>query len=79
MGDCQSLFRGVFNYSRSPEILYRYAYSSRQAWFRMTFGLAEKHEVTPCCVRHRFPWIDGGKGNNYEIAVELEVKENDEN
>jgi len=72
------LYRGVFNYSREVETVYRMAGSPQQAWFVMTEALSRKHDVNPELVRSRFPLSEEGghvKGPNYEIGLELEMKE----
>jgi len=73
----KNVYRGVFNYSRSVETMYRRAATPRQAWFVMTEALAKKHEVTGGLVRGRFPWEDGGRGLNYQIDLEMEMSEHD--
>ncbi len=66
-----NLYRGCFNYARSVEVLYRHAATERQAWFRMCQALAKKHDVLPHAVMSLF---DGSR-QNYEINVEMEIKE----
>ena len=69
----KSLFRGVFNYSREVEILYRYASTERQAWLVMCKALAKKHDVNLSYVMGLFD----GHSKNYEITIEVEVRECD--
>ncbi len=69
----KSLWRGVFNYSHEVEILYRYASSKRQAWLVMCRYLSKKHDVSPAAVMGLFD----GSQNNFEITVEMEVRECD--
>lgn len=70
-----NLYKGLFNYSRGLERLYRPANSPKHAWVLMTIGLAEMHGVEARHVRNKFPWVKDGRAKNYEITVEMEVKE----
>ena len=72
-GKMKQLFRGCFNYSREVHILYRYAYTKRQAWKVMCDALADKHGVKP---RYVYGLFDG-QLPNFEITIELEVRENE--
>jgi len=68
----KQLFRGAFNYQRSMEpILYRYAYTERQAWKVMCDAIAKRNDVPKAYVYGIF---DGSKPN-FEITIEMEVKE----
>lgn len=69
----KQLFRGAFNYARSMEpIIYRHAYTKKQAWKIMCDEIAKRNGVPRSYVYGIF---DGSKPN-YEITVEMEVKEN---
>jgi len=67
----KKLWRGCFNYSRSVEVLYAYAYSKEQARVIMCRRIADKHDVHPSNTLRLF---DGSK-ENFEITIELDVKE----
>ena len=67
----KNLYRGCFNYASNVEILYRYAYSERQAWYRMCDDLAKKHGVCTPVVTGLF---SGGR-DNYSITIEMEMRE----
>ncbi len=69
----KSLWRGVFNYNRDVEILYAYAASKKQAWLVMCKRMAKKQGVIPSIVMNYF---DGSRPN-YEITIEMEVKEDE--
>jgi hypothetical protein len=69
----KNLFRGAFNYRQSARIEYTYANSCKQAWLIICRRLAKKDGVDPRMVMGLF---DGSR-NNYEITVEMEVREND--
>jgi len=74
----KSLFRGIFNYQRSVhKPIYRYTYSAYQAWMLMTRTIAKEQGVDERMVRNYFPWVEGGKSQNYEITIETEFKEDD--
>jgi hypothetical protein len=61
----KTLYRGAFNYAHNVEILYRYAYTERQAWYRMCDDLARKHGVCTQVVTGLFD----GTHDNYRIEV----------
>lgn len=67
------LYRGAFNFHRQAIIEYSWASSQRQAWLRMCRRIAKKDGVSAGTVMSLF---DGSK-NNYEITIEMEVKEVD--
>jgi hypothetical protein len=68
----KQLWRGAFNYQRSMEpIMYRYAYTKRQAWKVMCDEIARRNDVPYSYV---YSYFDGSKAN-FEITVEMEVKE----
>ena len=67
----KTLWRGAFNYQRSMEpIMYRYAYTKRQAWKVMCDEIARRNNVPEAYVYGLF---DGSKPN-FEITIEKEVK-----
>lgn len=74
MEKIKNKYRGVFNYSREVYILYRYAFTEKQAWKLMCDEIARLHEVHPS---HVFAMFDGSR-DNFSIEVELEIKEIDE-
>ena len=66
------LWRGAFSYKCSMEpIMYRYAYTKRQAWKVMCDEIAKRNGVIPSYVYNLF---DGSKPN-FEIKIETEFKE----
>ncbi len=69
----KTLFRGAFNFHQTAKVLYAYAYTKRQAWAIMCQRLAKKDGVHPSAVYGIF---DGSR-DNYEITVEMEVRENE--
>ena len=70
----KQLFRGAFNYARSMEpIMYRYAYTKRQAWKLMCDEIAKRNDVSKSLVYGLF---DGSR-QNFEITVEMEVREDE--
>jgi len=73
MKRCKQLFRGVFSYSCQLEREYAYAFSEKQARVIMCSRMAKRHDVHPSTVLRLF---DGSRPN-YEITVELEIKEED--
>ncbi len=65
----KTLFRGVFNYQRSAEpIMYRRAYTERQAWKLMCDEIARRNDVPKSYVYGIF---DGSRPN-FEITIEME-------
>ncbi len=73
-GKIKQLWRGVFSYRCSMEpIMYRYAYSKRQAWSLMCQEIAKRNDVHKS---YTYSMFDGSK-NNFEITLEMEVKENE--
>ena len=68
---CKSLFRGSFNFNRSPRIEYAWAYTERQAWAIMCKRMAKKDGVADSYVMGLF---DGSR-DNYQITIEVEIKE----
>ncbi len=68
------LFRGAFNYRQTAIVLYRQAYSERQAWLSMCKHLAGNDGVNPSVVMSLFD----GTRDNYEIKIETEFKELEE-
>jgi len=70
MAKIKNLYRGAFNYRNSVNVLYAYAFSPEQARVIMCRRLAKRHGVHPAVVLSLF-----GDGENYEITVELEIKE----
>ena len=69
----KTLWRGAFNYQRSMEpIIYRYAYTERQAWKVMCDEIARRNNVPEAYVYGLF---DGSKPN-FEITIEKEVRKN---
>jgi hypothetical protein len=72
---CKNLFRGVFNYARSVEpVMYRHAFTERQAWKLFCDEIAKRHEVHPS---HVYALFDGSQ-RNHEITIETEFKEVDD-
>ena len=69
----KTLFRGAFNFHQTAKVMYTYAYTERQAWAVFCQRLAKKDGVHPSAVYGIF---DGSR-DNYEITVELEVKEDE--
>jgi len=70
----KKLWRGCFNYQRSAEpIMYRYAYTKRQAWKVMCDEIAKRNGVPKAYVYGLFD----GSLPNFEITVEMEVKDYD--
>ena len=70
----KTLWRGAFNYARSMEpILYRYAYTKKQAWKIMCDAIAKRNDVPKSYVYGIF---DGSK-QNFEITIEMEVREDE--
>jgi hypothetical protein len=69
----KNLYKGLFNYSCALEREYAYAYSKEQARVVMCRRLAKKHDVHPSVVLGMFD----GERTNYEITLEMEVKEDD--
>ena len=67
----KNLYRLAFNYHRTAIILYRHANSERQAWLIGCRYLAKKDGVEPRVVMGLF---DGSR-DNFEITVEMEMKE----
>ncbi len=65
------LWRGAFNFNRQSIIEYSWAVSERQAWLRMCRRIAMRDGVSPGSVMSIFD----GKKDNYEIKIEMEVKE----
>jgi hypothetical protein len=71
-GKIKQLWRGIFSYKCSMEpIMYRYAYTKRQAWAVMCREIAKRNDVH---VSHVYALFDGSKPN-FEISIEMEVKE----
>lgn len=67
----KTLFRGVYNYAQSVEpIMYRWAYTERQAWKLMCDAIAKRNDVPKSYVYGLF---DGSKPN-FEITIEKEIK-----
>ena len=67
----KKLFRGVFNYQRSVEpIIYRYAYTKKQAWKLMCDEISRRNDVPESYVYGLF---DGSKPN-FEITIEKEAE-----
>jgi hypothetical protein len=62
---------GEFNFRRQMTILYCFAYTERQAWAILCRRLARKDGVSAASVMGIFD----GKHDNYEIKIEMEVKE----
>lgn len=67
----KSLYRGAFNYNHTAVILYRQAYSCKQAWMIMCKHLAEQDNINPRVVMGLFD----GTRDNFEITVETEFRE----
>lgn len=67
----KQLYRGVFSYSCQLEREYGYAFSKEQARVIFCRRLAIKHDVHPSVVLRLF----NGSRPNYEITVELEMRE----
>jgi hypothetical protein len=70
----KNLYRCMFNYSRELQILYRYAYTDRQAWLQCCRYLADKHGVHPSHVMALF----NGDKNNFKFEIVMEMKEVEE-
>ncbi len=72
----KNLYRGSFSYASSVEKpLYRFALSKKQAWYLMCQAIAKKHEVRDSYVYGLF---DGSRPN-FEITVEMEYREGEDN
>ena len=71
---CKQLFRGVFNLHNELKREYAYAYTEAQAKIVMARRIAKKQEVLPVVV---LGWLKDHP-NSYEISIELEVREDDE-
>jgi hypothetical protein len=69
----KSLYRGAFNYAHAVEIEYAYAYTANQAKAVICRRLAKKHGVGFLTVWQLF---DGSR-DNFEITIELEVREDE--
>ncbi|MDP2643707.1 MAG: hypothetical protein Q8P24_02090 [Desulfobacterales bacterium] len=67
-GKIKHLWRGVFNFNHYPEVIYRQAYTKKQAWVVMCRALAKRHGVVPQMVMNKF----NGDRDNYEISIEVE-------
>lgn len=65
------LWRGAFKFKKSANVLYAYAYTKKQAWMIMCKRIAKKHNVMAAAVMELFD----GSQNNFEIKIELEIKE----
>ncbi len=64
-------WRGKFVFNLESYVLYRYAYTKRQAWLLMCKEIARKQDVIPSLVMDYF---DGSK-DNYTIEIETEWRE----
>lgn len=71
MNRIKQLYVGRFNYSCGLEREYAYAFSKEQARVVMCRRLAKKHDVHPSVVLGMF----NGQKPNFEISIEMEVKE----
>ncbi len=67
----KNLYRGAFNRCQTPLILYRQAYSYKQAWRLFCHEMAKKDSVDPHVVMGLF---DGSR-DNFDITIETEFKE----
>ncbi|MCR4307531.1 MAG: hypothetical protein NUV80_03150 [Candidatus Berkelbacteria bacterium] len=65
----KQLWKGTFAYRQEPHVLYRFAYTKRQAWAVMCRDLAKKQDVAPSVVMNYF----NGETPNFEIKIEMEV------
>lgn len=65
------LWKGLFNYTRQLHVLYCYAYTKRQAWLSFCRQLSRRHNVP---LNYVTCYFDGSK-DNYEIEIEMEVRE----
>ena len=74
MAKVKNLFSGRFNYSLEIFVMYRYAFSEKQAWKLFCEELSGKHNVSTSAVMNLF---DGSK-DNFEIKNETEFKEVEE-
>ena len=70
----KSLFKGVFNLSHEVHILYAYARSKEQAKVIFCRRIATQHDIHPSTVMNIF----NGEKANFEITIEMEVKEIEE-
>lgn len=68
-------WRCVFNYRNEVYILYRYAYTIKQAWYQCCRALANTHNVPVEMVTDRF---DFKRGADFEIGLEVEMIEVDD-
>jgi hypothetical protein len=73
MKKLKKLWRCCFNYSQSPYIFYRQAFTERQAWLLGCQILAKKHQVPLSYVTGLF---DGSR-DNYTVQIETDFKEVD--
>lgn len=71
---CKTLFRGVFNFKRELTVVYRAAYTRRQAWLIFCRVIARKQEISIGMVMNMFPYNDESV-QNYQITVETEFRE----
>ncbi len=69
----KDLYRMALNYHQGARIEYTYANSRKQAWLIVCRRLAKKDGVDPRVVMGLFD----GSQNNFEITVEMEVRECD--
>ncbi len=69
----KNLWRGAFNLRQTVVILYRHAYSHKQAWLIMCRHMAKTDGVDLRVVMSLF---DGSR-DNYEITIETEFKESE--
>lgn len=67
-------WRCVFAYKSEVYVLYRYAYTRKQAWYQCCRALSHTHNVLVGMVMERFNYE---KNNDFEIEIELEIKEVD--
>jgi hypothetical protein len=73
MSKTKDMYSGRFNYSREIFLMYRYAFTERQAWKMFCEELAGKHNIRVGAVMNLF---DGSK-DNFEIKNETQFTEVD--
>jgi hypothetical protein len=70
----KQLWKGCFNWQYTMAVIYRAAYSREQARELMFRVLADRHNVSISAIREYF----SGEKDNYNITVETEYKEDEQ-
>jgi len=66
-------WRGKFIFNRESHVLYRYAYTKRQAWLLMCKEIARRHDVIVSMVTNYF----NESKDNHIIEIETEWREDE--